>query len=97
MGYALLQMNYRTRFGEIDLIVRDGQTLVFVEVKSLVANLGFDPMERVTAKKQERIRKVALHYLLETGQYESCPVRFDVISWKRQGEKDVFQHIVNAF
>lgn len=97
LGYRLIQMNYRTRFGEIDLIAKDGETLVFVEVKSLVASMDFNPMERVTPKKQEKIRKVAVQYLVATGQYDKCPVRFDVVSWKRLGESDTFQHIVNAF
>lgn len=96
-GYQVLQMNYRTRFGEIDMIARAGETLVFVEVKSLVAQMDFHPGERVTLKKQKTIRKVALQYLIETNQYETCPVRFDVISWWRKGNEEMFQHTMNAF
>lgn len=96
-GYVVLCMNYRTKTGEIDLIARDGDSLVFVEVKSLLASMDFAPSERVNANKQARIRKVALQYLVETDQYESCPVRFDVVAWRRKENQMDVQHIINAF
>lgn len=96
-GYEILQMNYRTRIGEIDLIAQDQDTLVFVEVKSLLAQMDFSPSERVDAAKQGRIRKVALQYLVDTNQYEVCPVRFDVVAWKVTNSEEVIQHIINAF
>jgi len=96
-GHQILQMNYRTRMGEIDLITRQGDTLVFVEVKSLLASMDFAPSERVDAAKQARIRKVALQYLIESNQYETCPVRFDVVSWQRTENGIDVQHFINAF
>ena len=81
-GYAPVERNYRTRRGEIDLILNDGNTLVFVEVK-LRRGTGFgDPLEAVTARKQTRIRLIAEQYLAEKGEDFSDnfdAVRFDVV------------------
>lgn len=97
LGYQLCTMNYRTKVGEIDLVVMDQETYVFVEVKSLMANLDFHPSERVDHKKQKKIRTVAMQYMIEIDQYEICPMRFDVITWKvAQGQEKV-QHFINAF
>ena len=75
-GCRILETNWRCRFGEIDLIAMDGNTLCFVEVKTR-SNLAVGlPRDYVTAAKQERIRKTALFYLSE--KELDCPVRFDV-------------------
>jgi putative endonuclease len=67
-GYEALERNYRTRHGEIDLIVRGERALVFVEVK-LRRGTGFgDPLEAVTPKKQAKIRLMAEQYLAERGR-----------------------------
>ena len=58
-GMDILELNYRCRTGEIDIIARDGEYLVFVEVKYRSGASFGDPSEAVTAKKQERIRKTA--------------------------------------
>ncbi|MGB3632911.1 MAG: YraN family protein, partial [Rubrobacteraceae bacterium] len=77
-GYELVERNYRTRYGEIDLILRDGETLVFVEVK-LRSGTGYgDPLESVTLRKQEQIRNIAEQYLAEC-QPEFEELRFDVV------------------
>ena len=74
--YTIVAANYRCRFGEIDLIAMDGNTLCFVEVKTR-SNLAVGlPRDYVTAAKRERIRKTALFYLSEKNL--DCPVRFDV-------------------
>lgn len=58
-GYTILERNYQTRYGEVDLILKDGTTLVFREVK-LRRGLGFgDPLEAVTSRKQGRISQTA--------------------------------------
>ncbi|HET9928655.1 MAG TPA: YraN family protein, partial [Rubrobacter sp.] len=62
-GYALVERNYRTRRGEIDLIVRKDDILVFVEVKLRRQIKYGDPLEAVTHRKQNTIRSVAEHYL----------------------------------
>ncbi len=77
-GYELVERNYRTRYGELDLILRDGNTLVFVEVK-LRRGTGFgDPLEAVTLRKQATIRALAERYLSEK-EPDFDTLRFDVI------------------
>jgi putative endonuclease len=64
-GYRLVERNYRTRHGVIDLIVRKRDTLVFVEVK-LGRTTGFgDPLEAVTRRKQATLRRLAEQYLAD--------------------------------
>jgi putative endonuclease len=64
LGFQLLERNHRTRMGEIDLIVRDRQTIVFVEVKSRRSG-GFDPLLALTAVKRRRMRTLAAAWLAE--------------------------------
>jgi putative endonuclease len=97
LGYQLCALNYRTRVGEIDVIVKDRDTFVFVEVKSLLADLGFRPSERVDHRKQQKIRTVAMQYMIGIDQYEKSPMRFDVIEWQLIRGKEEFQHYINAF
>ena len=77
-GYNILYMNYRCRFGEIDIIARDGSYLVFVEVKYRKnLNMG-SPFEAVDIRKQQKIRRVCEWFLMEKKLYD-IPVRFDVV------------------
>ena len=79
-GYEILTMNYRTRFGEIDLIGRDENYLVFIEVKYRFDHrMGF-PEEAVDRKKQTRIYRCAQAYLMEHGFSQMMPCRFDVVA-----------------
>ncbi len=75
-GYAIKAANYRTRYGEIDLIVEGHGVLAFVEVKTRRSDAFARPMEHVTPRKLERIRLAGLAYLAESGC--QLPVRFDV-------------------
>lgn len=75
-GYEILASQFRCRFGEIDLIAWDGDTLCFVEVKTRTNTQMGLPREYVTGKKRERIRKTALFYL--SSHDLDCPARFDV-------------------
>ena len=77
-GMDILELNYRCRTGEIDIIARDGEYLVFVEVKYRSGASFGDPSEAVTAKKQERIRKTARYYLCARQLSDDTPCRFDV-------------------
>lgn len=79
-GVMILEMNYRSRGGEIDLIALDGRYLVFVEVKYRRDRRKGDPAEAVTAYKQHHIRKTAERYLYEHQYGEDTACRFDVIS-----------------
>lgn len=78
-GLILLQCNYRTRFGEIDLVTQDGYAIVFVEVRyRRSCRYGF-PHETISRQKQMRLHLAALDYL-QTHQLDNHPSRFDVLS-----------------
>ena len=77
-GYKILEKNYKTYIGEIDLIAKDGETLVFVEVKTRVNDEYGAPSQAVDLKKQEKYYKVATEYLVKHKQTESL-CRFDVV------------------
>ena len=78
-GYAILDRRYRTRFGEIDIIARDGQTIVFVEVKARLTDDFGGAAAAITGWKQRRIAAMALDYLSRRHLHE-CPCRFDVVA-----------------
>ncbi len=96
-GYAIVARRYRTRFGELDVIARDGDTLVFVEVKTR-RSAGFGgPVAAVGFSKQRRIINMARSYLLGVRGPEP-PCRFDVVAvTMADGERPVVEVIVNAF
>jgi putative endonuclease len=77
-GYRVLAMNWRKRFGEVDVIAEDGETLVFVEVKSRSSAHYGRPGEAVTRGKKIRIARAAGAYAVSRGLEES-PMRFDSI------------------
>ena len=90
--YVIFDQNYTCKLGEIDIIAKDKDTLVFVEVKTRASNKFGRPCEAVTPYKQNKIRSVANYYLMKTKQIESnC--RFDVI----EVLDDEINHIKNAF
>lgn len=96
-GYQILDRNYRCSFGEIDIIARENNELVFIEVKTRTSIEFGLPQESVTKKKQLRIRKIAIHYLnnIHPGFSE---LRFDVVSILIQGNKaPKIEIIKNAF
>ena len=96
-GYRFIASNFKRTHGEIDLIMEDGDTLVFVEVKSRTNRRYGEPREAVTPMKQQHIRYTAKAYLYSKRQMERS-VRFDVVevmkmpdgSWK-------FHHMKHAF
>ncbi len=95
-GYKILETNYRTPIGEIDIIARDGDVIVFVEVKTR-SSLEFGyPHEAVTQSKQNRLKKLALYYL-KSQKLTDVSVRFDVIGlYLKEGTYKV-DHFVDAF
>lgn len=97
-GFAIIATNYRKRCGEIDIIARDGDTLVFIEVKYRSHSAFGSPLEAVDGRKQQRLCRVAAEYLQSHRQGE-CNARFDVIAVtpRQDGEGAVIEHIVNAF
>ncbi len=79
-GYRILERNFRDRFGEIDLVARDGRYLVFVEVKYRRDSGSGYPEEAVDARKQARLRHTASGYLYSRHYPQDMPCRFDVVS-----------------
>ena len=99
-GYSIVASQYRCRFGEIDLIARDGDTLCFVEVKTR-RNGDFGlPREYVTAAKQRKLRATAEYYLV-THDAADAPCRFDVaeVYASEEGSPDKARiiYLENAF
>lgn len=93
-GYTLLQRRYRKRGGEIDLICRQNDTLVFVEVKARTTGRYGTPAEAVNRRKQRALTLAALSYMHQKGLSES-PCRFDVVEVDlRDGQ---IRHIKDAF
>lgn len=98
LGYRILARGHRQRLGEIDLVALDGQTLVFVEVKTWRRGDVGDPSEAVDERKQERLTRAALVYLKRRGLLEH-PARFDVVSivWQDAQSQPQIRHFINAF
>lgn len=93
-GMRIIEQNFCSRYGEIDIIAKDDAYLVFVEVKYRKdCSLG-NPLEAVTARKQKRICRTALYYCTKNGYGDRTPCRFDVVA--AEGE-DKILHIKNAF
>jgi putative endonuclease len=78
-GYAVEARNWRCRDGELDLVVRRGRDLVFVEVKARTSDRFGLPAEAVTPAKQRRLRGLAVRYLSDTGA-RAGSLRFDVVT-----------------
>ncbi len=95
-GYKILEKNYRSGGGEIDLIAKDKNTIVFVEVKARKSDRYGHPKEAVTYRKQRKISMTALSYLKETKQ-ENKSARFDVVAMIIKNDKTVIEVIKNAF
>lgn len=77
-GLKHLASNYSCRFGEIDLIMQDGETIVFVEVRCRQENALVSAAASITPQKIAKIQKTAQHYLLQFSEMPNC--RFDVIA-----------------
>ena len=78
-GYRILSRGFRTRYGEVDIIARDGPVLCFIEVKTRTQEDFGPPAAAVTATKMKRLAQSAQVYLLKKKQRE-VPVRFDVVA-----------------
>lgn len=94
-GLQWIESNYRCRWGEIDLIMREASALIFVEVRAR-ASLAFGgAAASVTYQKQQKLIKTALHYLSSKKLHDKQAVRFDVLAL--QGKEPEFEWIKNAF
>ena len=95
-GYKIIEQNYRTRFGEIDIIAKENDTIVFVEVKARRGRNYGHAKWAITPKKQKKVSMVALHYLKATGQSQA-KARFDVVTIHSENEAPQIEIIKNAF
>ena len=94
--YAIVAKNYRSPFGEVDLIALDRHTLVFVEVRTHSGAAFGDPLASVNTRKQRQIARTALHYL-SRHQLQDREARFDVIGIRWEGENAHLTHVKGAF
>jgi len=78
-GYRLLARSYRCKLGQIDLVMRDGDTIVFVEVKNRSSSVFGRPEEAVDGRKQRKLMRLAEAFLLHR-RITDVPVRFDVVA-----------------
>jgi putative endonuclease len=94
-GYKIIERNYRTKIGEIDIIAKDGDTIVFIEVKARKSR-AYNPKEAVTSSKKRKISMVALYYLKSTRQINTR-ARFDVVAIDSAKKSGAVEIIKNAF
>ncbi|UOD34927.1 YraN family protein [Deferribacteraceae bacterium V6Fe1] len=90
-GYELIEKNFKSKFGEIDLVMKDGEVVVFVEVKYRLSEDYGSPKDAVTYGKIKKIIKTAEYFIVKNNL--NSLYRFDVVSIF----KDNIEHIKNAF
>ena len=94
-GFTILHRNWRCRVGELDLVCRHDDTLVFVEVKTSARLSSIPPAARVAFRKQAKLRAVAKYYVKQHAI--DLPSRFDVIAVWWENREPKIEHIENAF
>src|SRR6201992_4023959 len=101
LGYEIVERNYRTRWGELDIVAYDGDTLAFCEVKTRrLSSPGRNPLESVHARKRSRVRKMAGSWLIErTDRPRAQTLRFDAIgvTLDAAGRLVSLEHLEGAF
>lgn len=101
LGYRIVERNYRSRWGELDIIVFDGRTLAFVEVKTRRANgRAGGALEAVSPGKQAQVRRIASRWLVErTDRPHADALRFDAIGVTVDGAGRLLalEHLEGAF
>ena len=98
-GFRILERQFRTRAGEIDLIAMDGGTLCFIEVRAKRSGRFGTAAESITPRKQQRLLRTAVYYLHTHPQAQHLPMRFDVVALDASAEPDApkITLIRNAF
>jgi len=98
LGYRIVARANRLKAGELDLVAVDGETVVFVEVKTRESAGMGQPWEAVDAAKQRRLTRAAVTFLKCHGLLES-PARFDVVAvtWPNGQRRPTIEHFQNAF
>ena len=95
-GYAIVARRHRRRGGELDIIARDGPTLVFIEVKARDDRSFGEAAEAVTARKRRRIVRLAIDYVMRH-HLANVPCRFDVVSIHFDAGRPAIEIFQNAF
>ena len=96
LGYKCITRNYRCSLGEVDLIARDGESLVFIEIKTRKGkSLGY-AKEAIDSRKRRQLSKVALAYM-KSNKCPEAKSRFDVVAINLSDEGDQIEVIRNAF
>ena len=95
-GLKLIARNFHCRYGEIDLIMRHQQTIVFVEVRYRKADSLVDGAESISSVKQTRLLKSACYYLQQNKITDAVPARIDVVAVTSHGSTHQFDWIQNA-
>jgi putative endonuclease len=96
-GFTIVERNFRTKGGEIDIVARQGDVLVFIEVRSREVPGFGTPEESVTPAKRRRIVVAARHYLSNVPPSSWREARFDVIAIEGGGDAAVLRHYPSAF
>lgn len=94
-GMRTLERNFRSRFGEIDLVMRDGDALVFVEVRYRRSTAFGGPLASVDKRKQQRLHAAAQLFVQQHARYARDPMRFDVVGIT--GEDNTVEWLADAF
>lgn len=100
LGYEVIARNHRTRFGELDVIAYDGETIVFCEVKTRRERAGVSPWDALGPGKQRQVRTMAAAWLAETpARPRSSELRFDAIGvvFDARGTLVALDHVEGAF
>ena len=95
-GYNVCSRNYRTKLGEIDIVARDNDTVVFIEVKTRSSDNKGTGQEAISGRKQRSMAKAALVFLKEK-KLMSSPARFDVVSIMYNDLEPGIEILKNAF
>ncbi len=96
-GYALLAENYSIRGGEIDLIMQDRETIVFIEVRQRAKETHGTAAESITPYKIQRLQKTALSFLIDRYQRDDLAVRFDavlILGTEKEYRLEHLEHII---
>jgi len=95
-GYKILERNYKTKLGELDVVAREAKTICFVEVKTRGSQEKGDPLESITPGKQHKLCRLAISYL-KLNNLLGQSARFDAVSVYQDGGRTDIKLIKNAF
>ena len=96
-NYEIVQKNYRSPYGEIDIIARDGHFLVFIEVKTRTNETIEQAQKSITYHKQKKITKTAMCFIHSYQDSEIKEYRFDVVIIKKEKDRYDTHHLKDAF